>query len=345
MRTLTRRLAVLSAACWSLLPSAYAGSPPQYHLTRTISIPGDDFWDYLSFDAPNARLFVTHGTRVQVLDAHDLKLIGEIPDTPGVHGVALAHDLGRGYVSAGRSDTVVVFDLKSLATIATLKATGEVPDAILYDPFTQRVFTFNGRGRNSTVIDAVRNSVTATIPLDAKPEFAVSDEAGRVYVNLEDRNSIAEIDARKATVDKVWPIAGCEAPTGLAIDRAHHRLFTVCSNKVMAVMDTATGRVAASLPIGARVDGAAFDDREGLAFASAGDGTLTVVREESPDQFQVVQTVATQVGARTLALDGKTHRIYTVTATLSAPPPATAADPRPRPRIEAGSFVLLEISP
>jgi len=345
MRTLTRGLAILSAACSSLLPAAYAGSTPQYHVTRSVSIPGDDGWDYLSFDAPNAHLFVTHGTRVQVLDTRDLKVIGQIPDTPGVHGVALAHDLGRGYVSAGSSNTVVVFDLKSLATIATLKVTGEVPDAILYDPVTKRVFTFNGRGRNSTVIDAVRNSVVATIPLDAKPEFAVSEGSGLVYVNLEDRNSLAQIDARKATVEKVWPIVGCEAPTGLAIDRAHHRLFTVCSNKVMVVMDADTGRIVASLPIGAHVDGAAFDDREGLAFASAGDGTLTVVREESPDQFQVVQTVATKSGARTLALDEQTHRIYTVTATLNAPPPASAADPRPRPRIEAGSFVLLELSP
>jgi DNA-binding beta-propeller fold protein YncE len=195
------------------------------------------------------------------------------------------------------------------------------------------------------VIDAITNVVTATIPLDSKPEFAVTDGAGRVYVNLEDRNSVAVIDARTATVEKVWPIGGCEQPTGLAIDHAHQRLFTVCSNKLMAVVDAATGRLVATLPIGGRVDGAAFDERTQLAFASAGDGTLTVIEEKTPDVFLVLQNVPTQAGARTLALDGETHYVYSVTANLGATPAATAAQPHPRPPIEPGSFVLLVITP
>jgi DNA-binding beta-propeller fold protein YncE len=345
MRKPRRNFIVSLAALCGLVPMAFGGTVPNYHVTRTLPLAGDDFWDYLSFDAPTARLYVAHGTRVQVVDTHDFTVVGEIPDTPGVHGVALARDLGRGYVSAGRSSKVVVFDLKSLARITEIATTGEGPDAILYDGSTRRVLTFNGRGRNATVIDAKNNTVVATIPLDAKPEFAVADGSGLVYVNLEDRNSLAVIDVRAARVEKVWPLTGCESPTGLALDRAHHRLFSVCSNQTMVVLDAASGRAVASLPIGAHVDGAAFDEGTGLAFASAGDGTLTVVREENPDHFVKVQTVATRLGARTLALDPTTHRVFTVTAALRGPAPATAAEPHPRPTIEPRSFELLEISP
>ena len=284
-----------------------------YHLAREIKLPGTEGWDYLTFDATRARLFVAHGTHVDVLDTAKLAPVGALADTPGVHGVAIADPLGHGYVSAGAAASIVVFDLQSLARLAEIKTTGDNPDAILFEPTTQRVFTFNGRGRNVTAVDAAKNEVIGTIEVDAKPEFAVHDGAGRVFVNLEDRNSLAAIDARTLTVTAKWPLAGCEEPTGLAIDRIHHRLFAACSNKVMSIVDSTTGHGIAQLPIGARVDGAAFDAQKQLAFASGGDGTLTVIREETPDKFSVVETVATKPGARTLTLDEQTHRIFLAT--------------------------------
>ena len=284
-----------------------------YHLAREINLPGTGGWDYLTFDATRTRLFVAHSTHVDVLDTAKLALIGTIADTPGVHGVAIADSLGHGYVSAGAASGVVVFDLHSLARLAEIRTTGDNPDAILYEPTTHRVFTFNGRGRNVTVIDTAKNKVVGTIAVDAKPEFAVHDGAGQVFVNLEDRNSLAAIDARTLTVTAKWPLAGCEEPTGLAIDRQHHRLFAACSNKVMAIVDSTTGHDVAQVPIGARIDGAAFDAGKQLAFASGGDATLTVIREETPDKFSVVETVTTKPGARTLTLDEQSHRIFLAT--------------------------------
>jgi DNA-binding beta-propeller fold protein YncE len=345
VRGVIASLGALVAA--SIIPSLSVAEPddsPSYHLAREVAVPGDEGWDYLAFDGAGHRLFVTHGTHVQVLSP-DLTLAGEIPDTPGVHGVALAPDLGRGYISAGRAGTVVVFDLKTLARIGEIKVTGENPDAILYEPSTHRVFTFNGRGRNATAIDAKTNKVVGTLALDAKPEFAVSDGAGHVFVNLEDRSSIARIDPKKLTVEAVWPLAGCEEPSGLAIDTAAHRLFAVCSNQVMAVVDAKQGRVITTLPIGARVDAAAFDPKTHLAFASCGDGTLTVVKEEAPGKFTVVQSAATRPGARTLALDANTHRVFLVTARLTPPPAPSPSQPRPRPGIEPGSFSVLVMEP
>jgi DNA-binding beta-propeller fold protein YncE len=334
---------VLFAALVALPLLAAAATPFHYRLTREIPIAGDDGWDYLSFDGSSGRLFVAHGTRVQVIDTGTLLPAGEIADTLGVHGVALANDLGRGYVSCGRSGTIVVFDVRSLARLQEIPATGEGPDAILYDPFTRRVFSFNGRGRNATAIDAVKNEVVGTVPLDAKPEFAVSDGTGKIYVNLEDTGSIAVIDARTLAVEHVWPVATCEEPTGLAIDRAHHRLFTGCRNRKLAIVDATSGRLVATLPIGAGVDATAFDPGAGLAFASAGDGTLTVVREETPERFLVAQTVTTKPGARTMALDEHTHRLYLVSAGLGPRPTGSPEQPQPHPPILPGSFVLLVV--
>lgn len=322
--------------------SAPAGD--HYHLAREIPLPGSEFWDYLAFDIPTARLYVSHGTRVQVVDTHSFALAGAIPDTPGVHGIAIADDLGRGYVSAGAADTVVVFDLRTLRRLATIKTTGGNPDAILYDPFTHRVFTFNGRGRNMTAIDTGRNAVIGTLALDAKPEFAASDGAGRIYVNLEDRGSLAAIDPKELRVVATWPITDCEEPSGLAIDRAHRRLFSVCSNRIMAVLDADSGRELATLPIGARVDGAAFDESTALAFATGGDGTLTIVHEDSPERFTVVQKLRTQLGARTVTVDPTTHRVFSDTARFG--PPGKGAPGRPpRPTIEPGSFHVLVMEP
>jgi len=337
-------LALLGALAPVPVASA-AQAGPQYRVAHEVSLPGDDGWDYLTFEPAGHRLFIAHGTRVQVVDTDELALAGEIADTPGVHGIALAPDLGRGYVSAGRSGVIVVFDLKTLARLKEIKTTGANPAAVLYDAASQRVFTFNGRGRNATAVDARTDEVIGTIPLDAKPEFAVADGKGRVYVNLEDQSSLAVIDPHKLTVTSVWPISGCEEPSGLALDAAGKRLFPVCANKVMAVMDAASGKVLGSAPIGGGVDAGAFDPGSRLAFASCGEGVLTVVSTNAAGAARVVQSLPTRRGARTMALDVRTHRIYLVTADFGVAPAATPEHPHPRPAILPGSFRLLVLEP
>ncbi len=338
MKHMLSRLLLLSLAP---LAAAQAAGTPHYRITHQLSLPGDEGWDYLLYEQGGNRLFVSHGTRVLVIDADKLAVVGEIPDTPGVHGIALAPELNRGYVSAGRAGTVVVFDLKTLARLKEIKVTGENPDAILYDPATQRVFTFNGRGRNATAIDARTDEILGTIPLDAKPEFAATDGKGHVYVNLEDRNSLAVLDPKKLTVSSVWPLSGCEEPSGLALDAAREHLFPVCANKVMPVVDAASGKLLGSAPIGGGPDAAGFDPGTGLAFASCGEGVLTVVRIAPRGRAEVVETAATQRGARTMALDLGKHRVYSITADFSPPPAATAAQPHPRGAIVPGSVRLL----
>jgi DNA-binding beta-propeller fold protein YncE len=323
------------------LAAAQAAGAPHYHLTHQVALPGDEGWDYLLYDQAGRRLFVSHGSRVLVVDGEKLTVTGEITDTPGVHGIALAPDLGRGYISAGRAGTVVVFDLKTLARLKEIKVTGENPDAILYDPATHRVLTFNGRGRNVTAIDARTDEVVGTVAVDAKPEFAATDAKGRVYVNLEDRNSLAALDPQKVSVLSVWPLAGCEEPSGLAIDAAHRRLIPVCGNKVMAVVNATSGKVLGTAPIGAGVDAAAYDPGTRLAFASCGEGVLTVVRIGSSGRPEVVESVTTQRGARTMALDLEKHRVFLVTADFSPPPAASPEQPHPRPSIAPGSVRLL----
>ncbi len=347
---MTRIFRLVTPGCLALVGALLLLTTPaqasgQYRIAHEVSLPGDEGWDYLTFEEGGHRLFIAHGTRVQVVDTDKLALAGEIADTPGVHGIALAAELGRGYVSAGRSGVIVVFDLKTLARLKEIKTTGENPDAILYDAASQRVFTFNGRGRNATAVDARTNEVIGTIALDAKPEFAVSDGKGRIYVNLEDKNSLAVIDPQKLSVTSLWPISGCQEPSGLAIDAARQHLFPVCANKVMAVMDAASGHVLGTAPIGAGVDAAAFDPGSGLAFASCGEGTLTVVRRSASGAPQVAQSLPTRRGARTVALDARTHRIYLVTADFGAAPAATPQQPHPRPAILPGSFRLLVLEP
>ncbi len=328
-----------------LVLSAAAEADPRYHLEQTVALPGDGGWDYLAVDAPSQRLFIAHGTRVDVIDTGSLTRVGEVSDTPGVHGIAIAADLGRGYISAGRANAVVVFDLKTLARIKDIKSTGENPDAILYDGATRRVFAFNGRGRNATVIDAVSNEVVGSIPLDAKPEFARADGTGRVYVNLEDKNSLAVIDARSLVVLAVIPLTGCEEPSGLALNAAAKQLFAVCDNHVMVAVDVAAGRVLGSAPIGDGADAADYDAGAQLAFASNGDGTLTVVRQGAGGLPQVVSSVPTRRGARTMTLDEVTHRIYLVTADDGDTPAPTTEHPHPRPTILPGTFRLLVVAP
>lgn len=332
--------AVLAAASPSL-----ARSSRGYTVVRTVVVGGDGGWDYLVVDSEARRLYVTHGTRVEILDADTLAALGEIPGTAGVHGVALAPELGRGFTSNGRASSVTIFDLKTGKTIDEVKIDGQNPDAILYDPVTRRVFTFNGRSADATVLDAATGKVVATVPLGGKPEFATTDREGRIYVNIESKSEIAVLDSRKPSVEKRWSLAPCEEPSGMAIDRAHGRLFVGCANKMMAVVDASTGKVIATVPIGEGVDANAFDPGTSLAFSSNGDGTLTVVREKTPGDFSVVANVPTRRGARTMALDEKTHRVYLATADFGPPPSPTADQPHPRPGIVPGSFTILVAEP
>ena len=337
-------LSIVSLLVVSATPCTLASQGHAYHVARRFAVPGDGFWDYLTIDTASRRLYVTHGTRVQVLDVDRGTVIGEIPNTPGVHDVALAPELGRGFTSNGRAASVTIFDLKTLAIIGTVAVPGGNPDAIVYDSVSRRVFTFNGRSRTATAIDAASGAVNGSLSLGGKPEFAVADGAGRIYVDIEDRNELSVIDSRAFTLLDRWPLPGCEEPTALALDRVHRRLFVGCGNERMVVVAAESGRVVATVPIGAGVDGVAFDPATQLVFSSNGEGTLTVIAE-SRDSCRVVATVPTARGARTLALDGRTHHVWVVTAERTPPPPATEMNPNPRPGIVPGSFVVLEVSP
>ena len=340
------RLLVLAAALLAAFAPALLAAPPDapgYRVVRKVEVGGDGGWDYLTFDSAARRLYVPRSTRVMVFDADSFAAVGEVPSTAGVHGVALAPELSRGFTSNGRSNTITIFDTKTLKTISEVKATGENPDAILYDPGSKRVFAFNGRTANATALEAATGEVAGTVALDGKPEFAAADGKGRVFVNIEDKNILTVIDAKKLTVEKRWPLAPCEEPSGLAIDREHKRLFVGCHNKLMAVVDTESGKVVATVPIGEGVDANAYDPGTALAFASTGDGNLTVARADGADKYTVAQNVATERGARTMALDEKTHAIVLATAQFGPPPSPTPDNPRPRRTMVPGSFVLLVV--
>jgi DNA-binding beta-propeller fold protein YncE len=336
----TKNGTLVTALMVLVVSAAVAVAAPGYHVVNTWRLGGDGGWDYLKVDSNARRLYISRATKVVVIDADSGKPVGEIADTPGVHGVALAPEFGRGFTSNGREDTVSVFDLQSLKTLSKIKV-GNRPDAIWYDPATKRVFTFNAGSQDATAMDAAKGEVVGTIALGGKPEFAASDGKGTVYVNLEDKNQLFALDANKLTVKERWPLPGCDEPSGLAMDQKNRRLFVGCGNKVMPVVNADNGKVLATLPIGDGVDATAFDDDAGLAFASCGEGVLTVVREESPDKFSVAENVPTQKGARTMALDRKTHQVYTVTAKFGPPPAPTASQPHPRPTILPDSFVVL----
>ena len=333
-------------ARWSVLTLVFvfvlalplvAQSAP-YAVTQHHKLGGEGFWDYLTWDAAGQRLFITRGTHVMVVDANG-KQLGDIPNTNGVHGVALAEDLGKGFISDGKDNKVTVIDLKTLATTGTIDV-GNTPDAIIYEPKHHRVFTFNARGKDSTAIDAKTNKVLGAIEIGGKPEFAVVDGKGGLWVNDEDHGQLVEIDPEHLTVKHKWPMAGCEEPSGLAIDAKHHRTFSTC-NKMMSIMDTQSGKQVATVPTGAGTDGGGFDPGTGLAFASNGEGTLSVIHEDSPDKYTLLGNVPTQRGARTMVVDPQTHRVFTVTAEFGPPPAATADNPRPRPTMVPGSFTLI----
>jgi len=338
-------LAIAAIAAMAATAPAQQAPPPNYHVASKVKLGRDGGWDYLIVDTAGHRVFMSRGTHTLVVDAKTDSVVGDIMDTPGVHGIAFAYDLGRGYTSNGRDSSVSVFDLKTLAPIARIHTSGVNPDAIVYDDFSHRVFAFNGRSGDATAIDAATNTVAGTIPLGGKPEFAVVDGRGTLWVNIEDKSEIAKIDTKTLAVQSRWPLAPCEEPSGLAMDRATRRLFTVCSNKLMAIVDADGGKVVATVPTGDGTDAAGFDPATKLAFASNGEGTLTVVHEDTPDSAHVVQTVTTQRGARTMALDPQTHIVYEVTADFGPPPAPTADRPRPRPTMIPESFTLLVIQP
>jgi DNA-binding beta-propeller fold protein YncE len=317
-----------------LVASSVAAAPsaPGYHVIKTISVGGDGGWDYLTFDAVSRRLYIARSNRVMVFDVDKEALVGEVPKTAGVHGVALVPKLDRGFASCGGDSTVCVFDLKSLAEVARIDV-GKRPDAILYDPATNQVFTFNASG-SATAIDPEKGKVVGTIELGGKPEFPVSDEKGQIFVNLEDKSEIAALDANKLTVLHRWPVAPGEEPSGMSIDRARGRVFATCGNQQMIALDTATGKIVGTAPIGKGTDACAFDLDANLAFSSNRDGTLTVVREDPDGKLEVAETVATQAGARTMALDPKTHNVLLVTAKPKA---------GERRAFEPGSFVILVV--
>jgi DNA-binding beta-propeller fold protein YncE len=339
MQTSRRTLSCLVVLFMATLSFAAA---PGYHVIKTYTLGGDGGWDYLNLDSSTRRLYISRATHVMVVDADSGKAVGDIPDTPGVHGIALAQELGRGFVSNGREGTVTIFDIQTLKLISKVKV-GDNPDAILYDPATKRVFTFNGRSQDSTVIDAAKGTVLGTIKLEGKPEFAVSDGKGEVFVNIEDKSQLDAIDPSKMEVKSRWPLAPCQEPSGLAMDRKNRRLFAGCDNKMMAVVDANSGKVIATPAIGDGVDANAFDESAGLAFASCGEGVLTVVQEESATKFSVAENVKTQEGARTMALDEKTHQVFLVTAKFGPPPAATPENPHPRHTILPDSFVVLVV--
>jgi YVTN family beta-propeller protein len=312
-----------------------------YHIMNKLPFGGEGGWDYLTVDSSANRLYISRGTHVMVIDTVSNRLIANIPDTPGVHGIAVAAELNRGFISNGKANTAFIIDLKTLKVIGQVK-TGENPDAILYEPVAQRVFTFNGKSKDATVFDAASAKVLGTIALGGKPEFATSDNKGRVFVNIEDTNEVVELDSRKLTLTKRYSLSPCIEPTGMAIDIEHHRLFSGCHNKVMAVSDFETGKVTATVPIGEGVDANAFDPVTGLVFSSNGDGTLSVIRESSPGKFES-ETVPTQRGARTMALDPKTHTVYLPTAEFAPAPPSPAGAPKPRPAMIKDSFAVLVV--
>ncbi len=343
-KTLIQILAGVCLLGGTLVLSARPLEAAEFALVNHYTIGGEGRWDLLAFDAKRHRLFVSRSTHVQVMDADSGKVVADIPGTEGVHGIALADDLNVGFAGNGKADSVTVFDLSTLAVIATIKISGLNPDAILYEPKSKHLFTFNGHSANASVIDAVSRKEIDTIDLPGKPELAVGDAAGNVFVNIEDKNEVAVIDGGAGKVLKTFPLGSGVEPTGLAIDQLHNRLFSVCANGKMVILDSETGRMVSEIEIGSGPDSAAFDPNLGFAFSSNGEGTLTIVKENDPDHFSVSQNVITQKGARTMAYDSAGHRAYLVTALFGETPPATKEQPKPRPAIIPGSFVVLEVS-
>ena len=325
----------------SQAPAAPGAAAASYTITHRYVLGGSGGWDMLTVDPKANRLYISRANRVMVMNTLDGSIAGTIPDTQGVHGIALAAEFGKGFVSNGRANTVTVFELGSLKTLQTI-AVGAKPDAILYDPASKHVYSFNGQSQDISVIDPSTGTVAATVAAGGKPEFAVADGAGRIYFNLEDKSELGVIDSAAARRIAAWPLTHCEGPTGIALDIAHGRVFSACDNGVLVVTDAATGRHIAQVPIGKGPDGAAFDAQKGLVFSPNGaDGTLTVIRQLDADHYSVVADVPTRKSARTIALDPLTHRVYLVAAQFGLKPPPTVEEPDPRAAVLDGTFEVL----
>jgi DNA-binding beta-propeller fold protein YncE len=307
---LGKQYSVLAMLCFVASAVAADGG---YSVIKKIPIPGQGSWDYLIVDAGARRLYVSHATQVEVLDVDSGAIVGSIPKTPGVHGIAIVPELGRGFTSNGQASTVTIFDLKTLKAIGEAP-TGQKPDAIIYDDATSRVFAFNGSSNSATAIDAATGKVAGTVNLEGGPEYAAADGKGFVFDNLEDESLVLKINARDLKVEQRWPTAPCKAPSSMGIDRANRRLFIGCRSKLMAVMNADTGQVITTLPIGDHVDATVFDEENKLIFNSNGEGTITVIHQDSPDKYSVVETVKTAPKAKTMALDPKTHQLFLSTA-------------------------------
>ncbi|HEX6559294.1 MAG TPA: YncE family protein [Longimicrobiales bacterium] len=336
------RVIALAAALFPLLAGPLY-SQRRFTVDR-IAVGGDGGWDYLIVDPAGQRLFVSRGTHVQVVDIAQRKLVGDIANTPGVHGIVIVPELNRGFTTNGRDSTMTVFDATSLAVTHTIQLPARGPDAILYEPQARRIFTMNHSGQSVTAVDPRTLHVIATTPIGGTAEAAASD-GHHLFINLEDRSEIAKVDVSSMKLDERWPLAPCEEPTGMAFDPKHHRLFVGCGNKLMAIVNSENGKVVATVPIGAGVDGVAFDPASGLAFSSNGEGSVSVVHEDSPDTYRVVETVPTQRSARTIALDARTHTLYLSAATFGAAPAPAAGQPRVRPPMVPGSFVIVVLRP
>ena len=338
---------VALAAALSAVSIAAALAAPAHgwQVEQRYVLGGPGGWDYLALDQAAQQLYVSHSDRVIVLDARDGKRIGEIGGLSGVHGIALADDLNRGFISNGHANTVTVFDPATLKIVRTIDVGAKDPDAILYDSFSHRVFTFNGDSNDASVIDANTGKLLGHVALPGRPEFAVSDGHGHVFDNIESKNELVEIDPATMKVTVTWPLKDCDSPSGLAIDVAHHRLFSVCQNKTMAVTDSTNGKQVASVPIGEGPDAARYDAQRRLVLSSNGhSGTLTVAREVTPDRYEVLANVPTQKSARTMALDEASGRVYLSAAEFGPRPAPTGAAPHPRPAVKPGSFTILVVA-
>jgi len=317
--------------------AAFLTAQPSYRISRTYSLGGDGSWDYVVPDPPNHRVFIARQNRVMVVDENDGKLLGEVTGINGAHGTAIAESSGHGFATSGNDQSVVMFDLKTYQTLGRIPS-AEDTDAIVYDKPSNRVFTLNGDAHSSTVIDADAGKQITMVPLGGKPEYGASAGDGKVYANLTDVSEVVEIDAKSATVTRRWPTAPCKQPVSMAIDTAHHRLFSGCRSGLMAVSDYQAGKVVQTLPIGTGVDGAGYDPAYGDAFASNADGTLTVIHQDTPDTYHVAQTVETPQGSRNMGLDATTHRIFLASAKFGTPPSG-----RGRAPVLPGTFAVLVV--
>lgn len=334
----------ISGLCFALLVGHASIAQDGYRIVNKFSVPGDGHWDLLAVDEATGRVFLSHGMETNVVDGKTGELLATIADTKGVHGIAIAPEEEKGFISCGKDSSVLVFDLESYRVMVHVKVNGVSPDAIIYDPFSHAVVDFNGHSANATVIDAGTNTVITNIALPGNPELAVSDGEGHVYVNLEGENMVCAINTTTWKVEHGWPLAPGEGPTGLAIDVATHRLFSNCANKMMVMLDAQSGKVITTVPIGEGVDGAAYDPGTKRAFAPNGDGTLTIVQEDGADKFHVLATVPTQKGARTIAIDTRMHHFYLPTAKFGPKPAPTPKNPKARSALLPGTFVLVDVA-